>query len=317
MSKLSIVVPMYNAEKYITRLMSSVLSSEENFELICIDDGSTDKSGDIVNTIADTRLKVYHKINEGPLKTWLYGLERSTGEYVTFLDADDYIDTEGIGHIIHFIEKVQADMMCTPYYIENRKGVKRWNKLPISDGLYGWGELDRIRAVLTGGTMPYSKCTKVIKKKFLMDFAENIKTNPVNDFEDWLAMIYIFSQIKSVYILNKPYYHYIQHGSSISKSNCSYCKNLESLRYVIECLANCRADNINLDSVLFYGEKSILYRATKIHDTSTIIEILHDNEFREFLYKKSKLTFFERILLYPRNVKWMYLCYFIRSAIKK
>ena len=95
--KLSIIVPVYNAEKYIKKCLDSILSSSlENIELIVIDDGSEDNSFSVCQSYAqkDSRVFAMKKRNEGRSKTRNLGLEYARGEYVTFADCDDWVNTD-------------------------------------------------------------------------------------------------------------------------------------------------------------------------------------------------------------------------------
>ena len=91
--KLSIIVPVYNVEKTLKRCVDSILRQRlDNYELLLIDDGSPDNSGAMADEMADNdRIKVYHKANGGLSDARNYGLERATGDYVTFVDSDDEI----------------------------------------------------------------------------------------------------------------------------------------------------------------------------------------------------------------------------------
>lgn len=96
MNKLvSIIVPVYNVEKYLKRCMTSILEQTySNLEILLIDDGSPDNSGNLCDEIqsTDERIKVYHKANGGLSSARNYGLERCTGEYIFFIDSDDWIE---------------------------------------------------------------------------------------------------------------------------------------------------------------------------------------------------------------------------------
>lgn len=94
MPKVSIIVPVYKAEKYLNRCIDSILAQTfTDWELLLIDDGSTDRSGDICDEYAkkDTRIRVFHKENGGVSSARNLGLDSAQGEWVTFIDADDYI----------------------------------------------------------------------------------------------------------------------------------------------------------------------------------------------------------------------------------
>lgn len=94
--KISIIVPIYNAEHYLRKCIPSILFQDyENFELILINDGSTDQSGKIADEFAnkDSRIRVFHKINGGVSSARNLGIEEATGDYICFIDSDDYIET--------------------------------------------------------------------------------------------------------------------------------------------------------------------------------------------------------------------------------
>ncbi len=97
MPKFSVIVPVYNVEEYLDRCISSIVGQTfSDFELILIDDGSVDKSGEICDSYAkeDCRIKVHHKSNSGVSAARNDGLELATGEYIVFIDSDDYVDKE-------------------------------------------------------------------------------------------------------------------------------------------------------------------------------------------------------------------------------
>ena len=93
--EISIIVPVYNVEKYLKRCIDSILNqSFTDFELILVDDGSTDNSGEIIDeyAIKDERIKVIHKENGGLSSARNVGIEYSKGNYIAFVDSDDYIN---------------------------------------------------------------------------------------------------------------------------------------------------------------------------------------------------------------------------------
>ena len=95
--KISIVVPVYNVEKYLDRCIKSLLNqSIEEYEILLIDDGSKDNSGKMCDEYQrrDSRIKVFHKENEGLGLTRNYGMNQAAGEYILFVDSDDYIAQE-------------------------------------------------------------------------------------------------------------------------------------------------------------------------------------------------------------------------------
>lgn len=112
--KISVIVPVYNAEKWLQRCVDSILAQTfTEFELLLIDDGSTDKSLDICKNYAknDTRIKVVHKNNGGVSSARNLGLDKASGKYVTFVDADDWVGTEYLNNLVSAAEKETADLV--------------------------------------------------------------------------------------------------------------------------------------------------------------------------------------------------------------
>ncbi len=114
MPKFSIVVPVYNAEKYLDECVNSVLSqSVTDFELILVNDGSTDESGHICDGFAlrDSRVKVIHQQNSGPIPTRFNGVKNATGEYILSLDSDDYWLEGLLERVNNAVERFGCDML--------------------------------------------------------------------------------------------------------------------------------------------------------------------------------------------------------------
>lgn len=110
----SVIVPVYNVEKYIERTITSIKEQDyENIEIIIVDDGSPDKSSQIVDGLAksDTRIRVIHKKNGGVSSARNAGLKIANGEYVTFVDGDDWIDPNYVSYYVTLIEKYQCEMI--------------------------------------------------------------------------------------------------------------------------------------------------------------------------------------------------------------
>ena len=124
MKKISVIIPVYNVEKYLDRCIKSVLNQTyTDFELILIDDGSTDKSGEIADSYAksDSRVIVKHVKNGGSSSARNIGLDIASGEYITFIDSDDYVDSD----YLETLEKNMTDdvdLVATQAEYSNEKG---------------------------------------------------------------------------------------------------------------------------------------------------------------------------------------------------
>ena len=111
---ISIVVPVYNVEGYVRRCFESVTNQTwKDFEVIVIDDGSMDKSGEICDEYAqkDTRFKVFHQSNQGIGKTRLGGIQKAVGEYVVWADADDWLEPSLLERLVKCIREKESDIV--------------------------------------------------------------------------------------------------------------------------------------------------------------------------------------------------------------
>lgn len=125
MKKVSVIVPVYNVGKYINQCIQSLIDQVyKNLEIILIDDGSTDESLDICQKFAkqDNRVKVYYQKNSGLSSARNYGLSLSHGDYIVFVDGDDFVNANYIQHLVDTISKYDADIAVTSYIRMNDNG---------------------------------------------------------------------------------------------------------------------------------------------------------------------------------------------------
>lgn len=126
MIKVSVIIPVYNAEKYLRQCLDSVLSqSLKEIEIICVDDGSADKSRDILReyATADERLKIMTQENRGPGAARNSGMEAAAGRYIMFLDADDWFEPDMLSDLYETAERNSADItVCKAERFDNRTG---------------------------------------------------------------------------------------------------------------------------------------------------------------------------------------------------
>ena len=120
-NKLSIIIPVYNTDKYLSKCLNSVVSQKyENIEVILINDGSTDKSIDIMKSFAEKYgfIKLYDRENMGIAEERNFGILKSTGDYFTFLDSDDYVDNNLYLECMNYINSVEIDILMHNFTIE-------------------------------------------------------------------------------------------------------------------------------------------------------------------------------------------------------
>ena len=141
----------------------------------------------------------------------------------------------------------------------------------------------------------------------------------MKDFEDWLTMIQIFSKAKSLFVLNKPYYHYIQYPNSISRNSISYRGSYESLISVVNYLSHNNYVQLSVEqiqSIKFYGLRSVLLRCIKIKELSLANEIMRNTDFKDYA-KKSSISRKEKLIYSISSTRFLYLLYKIKSCFGK
>jgi len=218
LKKISIVVPIYNTGEYLHKCIKSILAQSLNeFELILVNDGSTDNSGDICDEYAksDSRVKVIHKKNEGVSIARNVGIEMATGEYIGFIDSDDWIEINMYSDMYNFANKYNVDIvMCdTVSKFDNAPDVPDTIVELNEDILLQKSDISpELLKVMAG-----SACRCIYKRDLI--FNNNILF-PINIpiSEDRIFNIYAFGHSQKIYYTKKPYYNrYIRDGSAVHR----------------------------------------------------------------------------------------------------
>lgn len=213
MPKLSIIVPVYNVEKYIKKSIDSILGQTfEDFELLLIDDGSPDHCPEICDMYAatDSRVKVFHQINRGVSAARNLGLNNATGEWISFVDSDDFLNVNTYEEIFCAIEETHCDIVAMEFAYVNECGEV------IKEREYGKDEiLDKKQMIEKQFDIPLSiRCAmsnKVIRRDILGEcrFDESLRGS-----EDTLLLSECLYRIKKGYWLRKPLYQNVQRAGS-------------------------------------------------------------------------------------------------------
>ena len=120
----SIIIPVYNVEQYLDQCMETVLGQTYfNLDIILVDDGSKDKSFKMCDEYAlqDKRVQVLHKENGGLISAWTAGVNMALGEYLVFVDSDDWIEKNMIEELVQYATGSSSEIICSNYIIEKRK----------------------------------------------------------------------------------------------------------------------------------------------------------------------------------------------------
>jgi glycosyltransferase involved in cell wall biosynthesis len=226
MKNLSIIVPVYKVEKYLRQCIESILGQTyKDFELILVDDGSPDKSGEICDEYAkqDDRIKVIHKQNGGLMSAWKSGVEIATGNYIGFIDSDDWIDSNMFEKLSTVATQNNADLVVCNFIHEKENAYKQESFL--REGFYSEKDIKeeiypifiRKDSYLQRGLAP-SRWVKLYRKEILRNVLSYCDEK-VSIGEDLLTTFAVIPFVKSLVVLGDFYpYHYREDNNSMIRS---------------------------------------------------------------------------------------------------
>ena len=228
--KISIVIPIYNVEKYLPRCVESVLNqSYENLEIILVNDGSPDNSGVICDLYAksDDRVVVVHQVNRGLSGARNAGMRIMTGDYVYFLDSDDYINHDTIEILSKRLEGQDGpDIIIGKINMVNEKGELYYPKISFQKHELDQDDFTNSREKFKyffGKSYGTSACNKLYKCSFLRDLGLEFEPNDMIYAEDFLFNLKVFINRPTIQLVDEYTYNYFYNTNSIQNT---FKKNL-------------------------------------------------------------------------------------------
>lgn len=212
MPLISIIVPVYNSEKFLNRCVTSILGqSYENLEVILINDGSADRSGEICEEFArlDKRITVIHQENQGVSEARNRGLSLATGEYVGFVDADDWIEEGMYRSLLDLLLGNDGDISIHSFYVDE-DGRDR-SRRGESDEVLVMNSEEAIREMFLAKRFAGHLCNKLFKRSVLQGICLN---KEVAVYEDMLFLWDALHRAKRIVFRDKKVYHYVIHSGS-------------------------------------------------------------------------------------------------------
>lgn len=325
-TKFSIIIPIYNSENTLKRCLESIINQKyKSFEIILIDDGSTDSSSNICDIYSnlDKRIKVFHTSNHGVSHARNIGLKNSTGEYIQFIDSDDYIDKLMLSKINAILEEERFDVIITGITLvkQNRESeilyprkqgrcnvIEFWKSFydeQMSNGLYGYIS-----------NKVYKR--DIISKNGIL-FDEKIISQ-----EDYEFALRVYSKSNKFFFLNESYYYYIQSEYHRDGNILTYLQNHIKLREILY-KNNCFTDedanlfNINIQHGLYgyvFNNKNLKY-LDFIKKNSEIYKINNINKYMmEIIPEKKEIVFIIKCIINRKN-RLLYIYLFFRNKICK
>ncbi len=209
---ISVIIPVYNMQQYLKQCIDSVINQTyKNLEIILVDDGSTDDSPNICDEYAlkDNRIKVIHKQNSGVSSARNAGLDIAKGDYIGFVDSDDFISSDMYETLYNAIIKTDAQFVLCNWFKGNDDNWVEYKNFPKTENITRNDALE----IFIGYMFVVNK---LFKKSFITDF----RFSEVQEYgEDLLFCFNAFLKVESVVCVNKPQYYYRLNFNSVTNNN--------------------------------------------------------------------------------------------------
>lgn len=231
---ITIVVPVYNIEKYISRCIKSIINQTyKNLEIILVDDGSKDNSGKICDEYQnkDNRIKVIHKINGGLSDARNVGIEHARGELIAFVDGDDYVEKEHIEYLYNMLMKSNADISVCQFNIMY-EGSEKKSKKTKKDKQIVVNNVEALETMLYNKKFCNSACTKLYKKNLFND----IQFPKGKLYEDLGTTYKLIAKSKKLVYGNLQTYNYLINRKDSIINRKFDEKRMEAIKFADEIL---------------------------------------------------------------------------------
>lgn len=304
---ISVVVPVYNVEKYIRQCVDSILKQTyTDLEIILVDDGSKDECPYICDQYAqfDSRVKVIHKTNGGLMSAWKEGVYQSKGEYLAFVDSDDWIDADMYERLYEAITKYKADIAICGW-IREKTGESELEKIYLQESFYDRVRLEKdiFPRIISFGKMferyvSPNRVTKLFRREILEN---NLKycDERISVGEDMVASFASIFDAQSICVVENffPYHYRMNEASIMGKPNFDFYNQVillnNQMRKIIREKGLLNFDvqlNNDLLSMAFWGiERIVNAKVEKKKKLEYISNVVKDSHFKRAL-KSQTLT---------------------------
>ncbi|MCC8162118.1 MAG: glycosyltransferase [Lachnospiraceae bacterium] len=227
--RISVIVPVYNVSAYLPRCMESLLGQDaSDVEILLVDDGSTDESGALCDRYAasEARVRAFHKVNGGLSSARNYGLRNASGDYVVFVDSDDYVDKEMCRVLESRIQEASgADMVSYDGWEETEKERSSMRRMPVEEALVESGSAYLLRNY-RNRNLNVEACLYAFRMDFLREESLLFREGILHEDVEFTPRALL--KAKKVLTIPDGFYHYMIREGSISTGR-SRTKNIEDL----------------------------------------------------------------------------------------
>ncbi len=331
---ISVIVPVFCVEQYLEECIKSIISqSFADFELLLVVDGSTDGSESICKRYSDfdKRIKFFVKENEGPLLARKYALQYAKGDYLIFIDGDDYVEQGYFETVASILKDFNPDIICFGYNEvrdfskktingKNMEGIyKKQDLLRFLDGFIWDAKKGNISNT---GTLSYSLWDKVFKKSIFLDIICNVNEK-IRIGEDLLCCLFYLNRCDSLFLSNKCFYNYrIVSTSLINSYVTDNSTHFNNTIVELSKITSLQKEKISIYSyhIFLYIVAKLARQSTNYNVFKTEIQKVYDcKEMYNYLlaidYKKC--TLIERLKLQSLKSKKLTALYFAARLTQK
>lgn len=320
--KISVIIPIYNAQETIERCVNSILNQTySNLEIILINDGSKDKTEEICNNLMkiDNRIKYFYKKNSGVSDTRNYGLNIAKGDYISFIDADDYIEKNMYEVMINKSDDAEI-IICDFFEVKNNKKENVNNKMEEKIYYTLEGLITNIKneEIYRYVNVPWNKLIKseIIKNEKI------IFNSKISLGEDLLFNLQCMKVSKKIKIINKKLYNFTINnvGLGLKKRNINEYMN-NSIEFISE-LSMLLESDISIGNILLNEICSIINRLINEYDKKYAFELLENIKYEQKVYDLNykvltKKNYLVNFLLKHKNYKIIVYLYIIKNKLIK
>lgn len=285
---ISVIIPIYNSEKYFDRCLESILNQTyQNMQILLINDGSSDNSAILCDTVAmkDKRIKVIHQINKGVSSARNRGLDVAEGEYITFIDSDDWIDRDAIECLYKNLIKNDSDLSIYSFTKDYDNG-KRYSN-DFTGNIINMNKIQGIKFVFNDDRCQGFVCNKLYKSKIINCKENKIRFNEeITVLEDLYFNIQYINNCNNLTYLDSAKYHYYISGDStmFSPFNEKKMTSLLALKNIFKILSKLDSDLLNISKGHYIITNLLLL--TNIYDSDYSDKKLEYEIYRNIIVNK-------------------------------
>lgn len=324
----SILIPVYNVEKYLEECLKSVLNQDfRDYEIIIVDDGSTDDSPQICDRyqkLYSDIIKVIHQNNRGLFATRRRLFEMASGKYCLCLDSDDFLEKKSLTNLANAIEKFNPDFVFYDLYYFNDINNKKWRESNPLKPYIKYNDLNLLKnSLLDLSFINWSMCSKCVKRDII-----NVENNydqciGVSYGEDTLQSIVLYNNAKNFVYVNECIYNYRLGSGMTKKLSIKYLKDFTAIAFFMK--SNCLNWTRNIDDcVNDYLSKIIIKYFTNIMETSSTFKEIDERVNEALLFINGINNFKLNLSVCKSGLKkillqreWYHILYIIIHMKKK